>query len=77
MSSHCEDAIHWWHQFCIDHPCLLQDLQRLCNNTQSKHAEGSTPLAAFKAYFSILFECLHAVFGLICPTVVGVSQSMG
>jgi hypothetical protein len=50
---------------CIDHPCLLHDLQRLSNNTWSKHAKGSAPLAAFKADFPILFECLHAVSGLM------------
>ncbi len=49
----------------MDHHCLLQDLQGLSNNTRSKHAEGNAPLAVFKADFPILFECLHALFGLI------------
>jgi hypothetical protein len=64
----------------MDHPCLLQDLQRLSNNTWSKHAEGSTPLAAFKANFLILFECIHAVLGLmmshshLCESIDGMMR---
>jgi hypothetical protein len=49
----------------MDHPCLLQDLQCLSNNTWSKHAKGSAALAAFKADFPILFACLHTVLGLM------------
>jgi hypothetical protein len=64
----------------MDHSCVLQDLQHLSNNTWSKHAEGSAPLAAFKADFLILFECLHAVLGLmmsyscLCESIHGMMR---
>ncbi len=64
----------------MDHPCLLQDLQHLSKNTWSKHAKGIVPLAAFKADFPILFECLHTVFGLmishscLCESIHGMMR---
>jgi hypothetical protein len=64
----------------MDHSCLLQDLQRLSNNIWSKHAEGSAPLAAFKADYPMLFECLHTVLGLmmshscLCESIHGMMR---
>ena len=80
MSSHHEDVVHWWRQFRMNHPCLLRDLQRLSKSTCSKHPEEKAPLLAFKADFPILFECLHAVFGLmmshsrLCESIHGMMR---
>jgi hypothetical protein len=80
MSSHHEDVVHWWRQFHKYQPCLLRDLQRLSNNTLSKHAKGSMPLAAFKANFLILFECLQVVLVLmmshscLCELIYGMMR---
>jgi hypothetical protein len=58
----------------------LRDLQRLSKNTQIKHAKGIALLAAFKADFMIMFECLHTVFGLmmshscLCESIHGMMR---
>ena len=80
MSSCREDVVHWWQQFRMNHPCLLRDLQHLSNNTRREHVDGTAPLTAFKADFPILFECLHAVFGLmmshsrLCESIHGMMR---
>ncbi len=77
MSSHCEDVVHWWCQLWMVHPCLLHDLQRLSNNTRSKHAEWNVPLAAFKAISWSWWSAFKLYWGWWCLTVICVSWSMG
>jgi hypothetical protein len=72
LSSQTEDVIHWWHQLHLDKNCLEEDLQRLSrmpgstatDSSSNSSDEGATYLQ-FTVNYPILFECLHATFGLM------------
>ena len=57
------DAIRWWRQIGLNSDCLTKDLQQLFGSLEN--SVGKTPLLKFKHEYSVLFECLHAVFGLM------------
>lgn len=64
---HKDDVIHWWKQIGLTNECLTLDLQRLSNATRMPHQSDSEEalLLVFKRQYPTLFECLHAVFGLM------------
>ncbi len=59
-------VVHWWQQLGLNRQCLVSDLQRLSNrSTPLPLKKDQAPLLAFKDEYKILFECLHAAFGLM------------
>ena len=55
------EVAHYWRQFGLNRECCIADLKRL-SATMTPHRKG---LLVFKDDFPVLFECLHAVFGLM------------
>ena len=63
LSAMVSDVIHWWGQIGLNSGCLTKDLQQLSGSVEN--SVGKAPLLKFKHEYSVLFECLHAVFGLM------------
>jgi len=76
------DLIHFWLQFCMNWPILTDDLQHLSKATEASAMAGGegASLLIFKSKYSILFECLDAVFGTmmsnsrLCEQIHGMMQ---
>ena len=64
LIAHTDDAVHFWRQFALNKLCLVSDLQKLSNVTKASTAQ-TAPLLLFKNSYPVLYECLHAVFGLM------------
>ena len=60
---HKDDVVHWWLQIGLNLECITHDLQRLSKATRATPNEA--PLLLFLKSYPTLFECLHAVFGLM------------
>mmetsp|Transcript_5656 Transcript_5656/g.15886 ORF Transcript_5656/g.15886 Transcript_5656/m.15886 type:complete len:972 (+) Transcript_5656:584-3499(+) len=60
-----EDVVHWWRQLCLDWPILTDDLQRLSREQGPRACKGGPPLVAFRNTYPILYDCMHATFGLM------------
>ena len=61
-----KDLIHFWQQFCLNWPCLADDLQKLSMtypDPDHEPEEGTIYIVSFARDYPILFECLYAVFG--------------
>ena len=56
------EVAHYWRQFGLNRECCIADLKRLMSATMTPCRKG---LLVFKDDFPVLFECLHAVFGLM------------
>lgn len=66
LSKEPEKTLHWWQQFCLDWPCLSDDLQRRSRETgPPRESANESPLVSFKAACPVLYECLESVFGLM------------
>ena len=60
-----DEVVHWWRQFGLNSEAVSDDLQRLSRENKVRVVSGSeSPLTAFKRDYSVLFECLEAVFAL-------------
>lgn len=60
-----EETVHWWYQLCLNWDVLEDDLQRLSKEQGIRDAMNGAPILAFKSMYPILFECLHATFGMM------------
>ena len=74
-----KDLIHFWQQFCLNWPCLVEDLQKLSNmypdgDVQDEHV---VCIVIFSQDFPVLFECLYAVFGCMMSNSCLVEQVHG
>ena len=66
LSKRSEEVVHFWRQFGLNRGCVADDLQRLSQRKEALPTpNGSAPLLVFRDEYKILFECLHAVFGLM------------
>ena len=72
--------VHWWRQFGLNSLGLVHDLQRLTRGPTGAIIKKNPPLIHFQQMYPVLFECLHAVFGLmmsnsrLCEQLHGVMQ---
>ena len=63
LAAQVPDAVHWWRQIGLNCECIAKDLQKL--SVSAETSGGKAPLLKFKHEHPVLFECLHAVFGLM------------
>ena len=59
-----EEALHWWRQFCLDWDIVADDLRKLSKEAGPCTCDES-PLEAFRVQCPVLYDCLHAVFGMM------------
>jgi hypothetical protein len=57
-------AAHWYQQIGLLRDCVQDDLKKL-SNAEPATELPTWPLESFKKEYSILFEALHATFGLM------------
>jgi hypothetical protein len=61
LNQDSDDVVHYWRQFGLNRECCTADLKKLSEMTTPR----TKGLPVFKEEFPVLFECLHAVFGLM------------
>jgi hypothetical protein len=67
LSNNSEDILHWWRQYGLNRECCVNDLQGLSREKSPRIPLNEAPLLVFKSKYTVLFECLNAVFGLMMP----------
>ena len=66
IATQIDDAVHYWQQFELDSTKVMPELQMLSKSQRSFSVnEGDAPLLAFRGKYPIIFDCLHAAFGLL------------
>ncbi len=65
LSNKSEDIIHWWRQFGLNIECCVKDLQSLSREKSSRIPVNKAPLLVFKSKYTVLFEYLNPVIGLM------------
>ena len=61
-----DDVVHWWQQLGLSKECLATDLKRMSTRSAPLSLKKyQAPLLAFKNAHKVLFECLHATFGMM------------
>eukprot|EP00956_Cyclotella_meneghiniana_P030919 scaffold79599_cov30-Cyclotella_meneghiniana.AAC.1 len=66
IATQIDDAVHYWRQFELDSTKVMPELQMLSKSQKSFSVnEGDAPLLAFRGKYPIIYDCLHAAFGLL------------
>ena len=82
LISKSEDVVHYWLQFCLNWPCMTEDLQKLSKVVEVPDTGDIIPLLYFRDTYPNLFECFDAVFHLmmsnsrLCEQIHGMMRKL-